>query len=285
MNRSAGTRKSSPEKIRAGASRGRGATLPVVLTIAGSDSSAGAGLQADLKTFAALGVYGASAVTCVVAEHPGRVLRVTPLPPARVAEQIAAVLEAFPVAAIKIGLLGSRGIIDAVERALAVPLAAGVLLVVDPVMTASAGGTLLARGALPALRRLIARATLVTPNRAEAGVLAGRIVTGEAALRSVALELAINLGGPHVLVKGGHGRGRQAVDWLATPRGTVRAIAAPRIPRVDPHGTGCTYASAIAANLARGLPLPRAVAQGKRFITRALKRRVKIGRYEMLRQG
>jgi len=256
-----------------------------VLTVAGSDSSGGAGLQADLKTFAALGVYGASAVTCIVAEHPGRVLRVTPLPPARVAEQIAAVLEAFPVGAIKVGMLGSRGIVQAVERALGPALDAGVPLVIDPVMAASAGGTLLESGALPALRRLLARATLVTPNRAEAGLLAGRPVLGERALRVVAIELAINLGGPHVLVKGGHGRGREAVDWLASPRGTVRAIAARRLPHVDPHGTGCTYASAIAAGLALGLPLPQAVAAGKRFITRALRRRVKIGAFEMLRQG
>jgi hydroxymethylpyrimidine/phosphomethylpyrimidine kinase len=282
MNRSAGTRKSSSGKTPA---RAAARPIPVVLTIAGSDSSGGAGLQADLKTFAALGVYGASAVTCVVAEHPGRVVRVTPLPPARVAEQIAAVLEAFPVAAIKIGLLGSRGIIQAVERAIAPALEAGVPLVVDPVMAASAGGTLLASGSLPALRRLVARATLVTPNQAEAGVLAGRTVAGERAVRAVALELAINLGGPHVLVKGGHGRGRNAIDWLASPRGTIRAISAPRLPKVDPHGTGCTYASAIAAGLARGLPLPQAVAAGKRFITRALIRRVKIGAYEMLRQG
>ncbi len=259
--------------------------MPVVLTIAGSDSSGGAGLQADLKTFAALGVYGASALTCVVAEHPGRVLRVTPLPPARVAEQITAVLEAFPVAAIKIGMLGSLGIVEAVERALVVPLQAGVPLVLDPVLAASAGGTLLARGALPALRRMIAQATLVTPNRAEAEVLAGHPVVGEPALRAVALELAINLAGPHILVKGGHGHGREAIDWLASPRGIVKALRAPRIPHIDLHGTGCTYASAIAAGLAHGLPLSQAVTQGKRFITRALRQRVKIGAYAMLRQG
>ncbi len=256
-----------------------------MLTIAGSDCSGGAGLQADLKTFAALGVHGASAVTCVVAEHPGRVLRVTPLPPARVAEQIAAVFEAFPVAAIKIGMLGSREIIAAVERAIGPALDAGVPLVLDPVMAASASGALLARGALPALTRLIARATLVTPNRAEAAILAGRSVPGEAALRLVALELAVNLSGPHVLVKGGHGRGRQAIDWLASPSGTVQAIDAPRIPHLDPHGTGCTYASAIAAHLAHGLPLAQAVAQGKRFMTHALQRHVKIGAHDMLPPG
>ena len=256
--------------------------MPVVLTIAGSDSSGGAGIQADLKTFAALGVYGASAITCVVAEHPGRVLRVTPLSPASVAEQIAAVLEAFPLAAIKIGMLGSRAIIRAVEKAIEPVVSSGVPLVIDPVRTASAGGALLARDALPALRGLMARAALITPNRAEAAWLAGRPVTNEKDLRAAALELAINLGGPHVLAKGGHLRGREAVDWLASPRGTIERVASPRIRGIDPHGTGCTYASAIAAHVALGLPLPEAIAAGKRFITRALQGRVKIGGYEML---
>jgi hydroxymethylpyrimidine/phosphomethylpyrimidine kinase len=254
----------------------------VVLTIAGSDSSGGAGIQADLKTFTALGVYGASAVTCVVAEHPGRVLRVTPLPPARVAEQIRAVLEAFPVAAIKTGMLGSRAIIEAVEKAIAPALAAGVPLIIDPVMTASAGGRLLARDALPALRRLIAQATLVTPNRDEAAWLAGRPIPDERALCAAAVELAINFAKPHVLAKGGHLRSRDAVDWLASPHGTVKRVAARRIRGVDPHGTGCTYSAAIAAGLALGLPLPEAVAAGKRFITLALRRRFEIGPYFLL---
>jgi hydroxymethylpyrimidine/phosphomethylpyrimidine kinase len=272
MNRSVRPRKTST----------RHATVPVVLTIAGSDSSGGAGIQADLKTFAALGVYGTSAITCVVAEHPGRVLRVTPLAPARVAEQIRAVLEAFPVAAIKTGMLGSRAIIDAVEKAIAPALAAGVPLVIDPVMVASAGGRLLARDALPALRRLIAQATLVTPNRAEAGWLAGRPIRDERSLRAAAVELAINFAKPHVLAKGGHLRSREAVDWLASPRGTVARIASRRIAGVDPHGTGCTYAAAIAAGLALGMPLPKAVVEGKRFLMRTLERRLKIGGWDLL---
>jgi len=272
MNRTVRPRKTST----------RGAAVPVVLTIAGSDSSGGAGIQADLKTFTALGVYGTSAVTCVVAEHPGRVLRVTALPPARVAEQIRAVLEAFPVAAIKTGMLGSRAIIEAVEKAIAPVLAAGVPLVIDPVMTASAGGRLLARDALPALRRLIAQATLVTPNRDEAAWLTGRPIPDEKALRSAAVELAIHFAKPHVLAKGGHLRTREAVDWLASPRGTVKRVAARRVPGVDPHGTGCTYSAAIAVGLAQGLPLPDAVAMGKRFIARALERRLKIGGWDLL---
>ncbi len=257
-------------------------TVPVVLTIAGSDCSGGAGLQADLKTFAALGVYGASAVTCVVAEHPGRVLRVTPLPPARVAEQICAVLEAFPVAAIKTGMLGSRAIIDAVEKAIRPALEAGVPLVIDPVMMASAGGSLLERDALPALRRLIKRATLVTPNRDEAARLSGITITDLRTMRAAALALARDFGGAHVLVKGGHLHSGEAIDLLAGPDGRVTRFASPRLRNVDPHGTGCTYSAAISAGLARGLALEEAVARGKKFITRALDRRLCLGSYEML---
>jgi hydroxymethylpyrimidine/phosphomethylpyrimidine kinase len=283
MIRTAGPRKTSSGKGLTRASSRR--TLPVVLTIAGSDSSGGAGIQADLKTFAALGVYGASAITCVVAEHPGRVLSITPLPPACVAEQIAAVVEAFPIAAIKIGMLGSRKIIAAVEKAIGPLLDVGVPLVIDPVLAASAGGQLLTRDAKPALLRLIARATLVTPNRAETAWLVGRPIRDERALRTAALELAINLAGPHVLAKGGHLRGREAVDWLASPHGTVERIAARRIRNVDPHGTGCTYASAIAAHLARGLSASQAVVSAKSFLTQALQQRVKIGTHDTLNHG
>jgi len=256
--------------------------VPVVLTIAGSDCSGGAGIQADLKTFAALGVYGASAVTCVVAEHPGRVLRITPLPPARVVEQIHAVLEAFPVAAIKTGMLGSRAIIDAVEKAILPALDAGVPLVIDPVMMASAGGSLLKNDALPALRRLIGRATLVTPNRDEAARLAGMTIDDLHTMRAAALALAEHFAGPHVLAKGGHLRSGAAIDLLASPEGKVTRFVSPRIRNIDPHGTGCTYSAAIAAGLARGLALSAAVTLGKKFITLALEQRLKIGAYEML---
>src|SRR6201996_4858767 len=128
---------------------------PVVLTIAGSDNSGGAGLQADLKTFTTLGVYGTTAVTCVVAEHPGRVLNITPIPPARVADQVRLVLEAFPVAAVKTGMLYSKEIIVAVEKAIAPALKAGVPLVMDPVMVASSGKVLLKKDAIKALRKLM----------------------------------------------------------------------------------------------------------------------------------
>jgi hydroxymethylpyrimidine/phosphomethylpyrimidine kinase len=151
--------------------------VPVVLTIAGSDNSGGAGLQADLKTFTTLGVYGTTAVTCIVAEHPGRVLNITPVPPARVADQIRLVLEAFPVAAIKTGMLYSAEIIAAVEKTLAPVLARGVPLVIDPVMVASSGKVLMKKDAIAMLRKLITSSTLVTPNRDEAALLWNQPIT------------------------------------------------------------------------------------------------------------
>jgi hydroxymethylpyrimidine/phosphomethylpyrimidine kinase len=255
---------------------------PVVLTIAGSDNSGGAGLQADLKTFTTLGVYGTSAVTCVVAEHPGRVLNITPLPPGRVADQVRLVLEAFPVGAIKTGMLHSAAIIAAVELAIAPALKAGVPLVVDPVMVASTGRPLMKPDAMAALRKFMARAAVVTPNRDEAALLWGRKISNLEELEQAARELARLLGGPAILAKGGHLRIGQAVDVLAGRDGKLRRFSTKRIPGVDPHGTGCTYSAAIAAGLARGLALPQAVALGKRFITRALKRRFEIGGYQLL---
>jgi len=257
-------------------------TVPVVLTIAGSDNSGGAGLQADLKTFTTLGVYGATAVTCVVAEHPGRVLNITPLPPGRVADQIRLVLEAFPVAAVKTGMLYSAEIISAVAEAIRPALEQGVPLVVDPVMVASSGKVLLKKDAIRALRKFIAVATVVTPNRDEAALLWGHAITNLAALTQAAFALAESFRHPHFLVKGGHLKTGQAVDVLAYPDGHTRAFGVKRLPGVDPHGTGCTYSAAIAAGLAKGLTVTESVVLGKGFITRALHRRFEIGPYQLL---
>jgi hydroxymethylpyrimidine/phosphomethylpyrimidine kinase len=254
----------------------------VVLTIAGSDNSGGAGLQADLKTFTTLGVYGTSAVTCVVAEHPGRVLNITPLPQQRVADQVRLVLEAFPVAAIKTGMLHSAEIMAAVMKAIRPALRQGVPLVVDPVMVASTGRPLMKRDAIETLRKFMALATVVTPNRDEAALLWGGKIEDLATLEKAARELARDFHGPFVLAKGGHLRTGWAVDVLAAPDGKVRRFSAKRIPGVDPHGTGCTYSAAIAAGLARGLSMPDAIALGKRFIMRALRRRFEIGPYQLL---
>jgi hydroxymethylpyrimidine/phosphomethylpyrimidine kinase len=256
--------------------------VPVVLTIAGSDNSGGAGLQADLKTFTTLGVYGTTAVTCIVAEHPGRVLNITPVPPARVADQIRLVLEAFPVAAIKTGMLFSAEIIAAVEKALEPAFAQDVPVVIDPVMVASTGKVLMKKAAIRALKEFAARATLITPNRDEAALLWGHAITDLQTLSEAALGLAQKLRGPLILAKGGHLRERLAVDVLAWPDGRVNEFAVPRIPGVDPHGTGCTYSAAITAALAKSLTVTEAVVYGKAFITRALRRRFQIGPYQLL---
>jgi len=256
--------------------------VPVVLTIAGSDNSGGAGIQADLKTFTTLGVYGTTAVTCVVAEHPGRVLNITPIPAARVADQIRLVLEAFPVAAIKTGMLYSAEIIAAVERAIAPALAQGVPLVVDPVMVSSSGTVLLQDNAIRALRKLIRFAEVVTPNRDEAALLWGKPIDGLETLDQAAIALALRFRHPYFLVKGGHLKTGQAIDVLASPEGFLQHFQAKRILGIDPHGTGCTYSAAITAGLAKGLTLTEAVVLGKTFITRALRRHFEIGGYSLL---
>jgi hydroxymethylpyrimidine/phosphomethylpyrimidine kinase len=266
-------RETSPTSLR---------TAPLVLTIAGSDNSGGAGIQADLKTFTTLGVYGTTAVTCVVAEHPGRVLNITPIPPERVADQIRLVLEAFPVAAIKTGMLFSAEIIAAVAESIMPALAQGVPLVIDPVMVASSGKVLMKKNGIKMLRRLIAHATVVTPNRDEAALLWGQPITDLKSLEASATDLAMLFRYPHFLVKGGHLKTGEAVDVLAFSDGRVQEFSAKRIPGVDPHGTGCTYSAAIAAGLAKSLTVTEAVLLGKNFITRAIRRRFEIGGYQLL---
>jgi len=277
MIRSSGQRETSPPHDLFAENRVR-----IVLTIAGSDNSGGAGLQADLKTFTALGVYGTSAVTCVVAEHPGRVLNITPIPPERVADQIRLVLEAFPVTAIKTGLLYSAEIISEVGNAIMPALRKGVPLVVDPVMVASTGTVLLKDNAIHMLRRLIRFAELVTPNRDEAALLWGHPIRTLPELERAAIALAAHFRHPYFLVKGGHLQTGRAIDVLASPEGTTREFGANRIPNIDPHGTGCTYSAAIAAGLAKGLTLSESVIMGKSFINRALHRRFEIGPYQLL---
>ena len=258
---------------------------PIALTIAGSDNSGGAGLQADAKTIAALGGYALTAVTCVVAEVPGRVSMIQPVRAAVVAEQVRLGFEAFPVAAVKTGMLYSESILEAVIDAL---LAATKkrrqkpALVVDPVMVASSGDLLLKPGAVAAYRRaLLPLATLVTPNLNELEVLSGRAVKSLAEMEAAGLELADRYQ-VAFLLKGGHLRGREAVDVLVPPGGASERFVAPFIRGADPHGTGCTYSAAIATGLARGMSLREAVGAGKQFITRAIERRHRWGRTEIL---
>lgn len=248
--------------------------LPVVLTIAGSDSSAGAGAQADLKTFQALGVYGLTAITCVVAEVPGKVTAIQPVAPEIVADQIRVLFGAFPIAAVKTGMLFSGGIIEQVCTALEQGFATmdrRPFLVVDPVMVATSGDRLLQDEAVGWYRdRLIPMADLVTPNLDEVRTLLGRPVTSLAEMRRAGDELARAFG-VSFLIKGGHLREPIATDLLFA-NGTVQEFGAPFVRDVFTHGTGCTYAAAIAAGVARGLPLAEAVGRAKIFLTSAIAR-------------
>lgn len=246
--------------------------LPVVLTIAGSDNCAGAGIQADLKTMSALGVYGVTAITCVVAEVPGKVTAIQPIEPRVVAEQIRLLFEAFPIAAIKTGMLYSREIIATVcevleeqfERAGPRPF-----LVVDPVMVATSGDPLLLPDAVALYRdRLFPLAGLITPNLDEVQTLTGCEISSMAELRAAGDRL-VTEHGTAFLLKGGHLREATATDLLLGP-GLDREFSAPFVEGVSTHGTGCTYAAAIAAGMGFGLALPEAVAQAKVFVTRAI---------------
>lgn len=255
-------------------------SLPVTLTIAGSDCSGGAGVQADLKTFTTLRTYGTSAITSIVAEHPGRVHSISPVPLSMVIDQIRLIVEAFPIAGIKTGMLYSRPIIAAVSAELR-RLAKGVPLVVDPVMVASSGAPLLKKEAVSLLQKeLLPLAALVTPNRDEAALLWGKPIRNLADLRQAGIALSDKFGVPF-LVKGGHLRGKEAIDLLCCGS-TVRVYKTAMIPGANPHGTGCTLSAAIAASLAKGMKLEQAVAAGKRFITQAVRTRLRLGSHQVL---
>jgi hydroxymethylpyrimidine/phosphomethylpyrimidine kinase len=249
------------------------AGIPVALTIAGSDCSSGAGAQADLKTFSALDVYGLTAITCVVAETPGKVQSIQAVEPEIIAEQITLLLESFPVAAVKTGMLYSGEIIRRV---------AGVLrewnerkgthlpLVVDPVMVATSGDLLLQRDAIDVYEReLFPLATVVTPNLDEAATLLGEPIHDLAAMRAAGERLVEKYGVP-MLLKGGHLGGDVAVDLFFAADGAVDQFSAPFTRGVHTHGTGCTYSAAIAAALATGASMEEAIARAKRFVSAAI---------------
>jgi hydroxymethylpyrimidine/phosphomethylpyrimidine kinase len=247
-------------------------TPPVALTIAGSDSGGGAGVQADLRTFGALGVFGTSAITAVTAQNTVEVRAVHPVPAEIVVAQVACVLDDLDVAAVKTGMLGDAGVVDAVA-ALA---DAGRLpnLVVDPVLVASSGARLAEAGAERRyLERLVPLARVVTPNLREAEVLLGERIDTLDAQREAAVALH-RLGPEVAVVTGGHAvadDGGDAVDVVATAAG-VRELRAPRVATVNTHGTGCTFASAITAGLARGADVGEAVGLAKDFVHRAVVR-------------
>ena len=246
---------------------------PVVLTIAGSDNSCGAGAQADLKTITALGCYAQTAITCVVAEIPGRVAAIQPVQPHIVAEQVRLSFEAFPVAAIKTGMLYSTAIIRAVVAELGkLPILPP--LVVDPVMAASSGDPLLKKSAIAAYENLLfPHAALITPNLDELRILSGMPCKNVEEMKAAGRSLTRKFGVPFLL-KGGHLKSRLAVDIIASESG-VEEFCADFIRGADTHGTGCTFSAAIATSLAQGLTLRESVTRAKMYITGAIAGRLR----------
>ena len=259
--------------------------LPVALTIAGSDSGGGAGVQADLKTFAALGVHGTSAIACLTAQNPKRVLAVEPSSPKMLRQQIEAVFEELKPAAVKTGMLFSakniRVVADFFGARAARPR---VPLVMDPVMVATSGARLLQPAAEKILKeKLVPLAALVTPNLDEAEILAGQKISTPEDLRCAARAIHSRYGCA-VLVKGGHLKNsREAIDVFFDGE-TELLLSAPFVRGVSTHGTGCTYSAAICAALALGHDLPHAVELGKKFITAAIANSYRIGSHFALGQ-
>jgi hydroxymethylpyrimidine/phosphomethylpyrimidine kinase len=243
-------------------------TTPIALTIAGSDSSGGAGIQADLKTFAALGVYGASAITALTAQNTKGVTGIHVVPADFLRAQIDAVFADLEVGAVKIGMVAQLASIEAIVAALKHWSPKHVVL--DPVMVATSGDRLLAPDAIEALRKqLIPLASIVTPNLPEAAALLDEpIAADEAAIEAQGKRL-LALGCPAVLIKGGHGQGSESIDYLIRAGGSV-ALKAPRVATPNTHGTGCSLSSAIAAELARGAELETAVRSAKSFVSAAI---------------
>ncbi len=247
---------------------------PIALTIAGSDPSGGAGIQADLKTFHQFGVYGEAVISLVTVQNSVRFSRVEVLAAELVMEQLAAVLEDMAPGAAKTGALGSAGVVEAVAAAAA---GFGFPLVVDPVTIGKHGGELLADAAMGAMReRLIRVAALVTPNVPEAEALTGLSIRSVDDMRRAAARLH-GMGARAVLIKGGHLEGGEAVDLLSDGAG-FREFAAVRLESRHTHGTGCTFSAAITACLARGMGLTEAVERAKRFIHEAIRTSPGLGR-------
>lgn len=249
--------------------------LPVVLSIAGSDSGGGAGVQADLRTFSALQVHGVFAVTALTAQNTQEVRHVQVASCESVREQMRAVYDDFPVAAVKTGMLASKEIVETVAASLAEMNSAP--LVVDPVLCAQSRGVLLPLDALNTLKSLLfPLATLVTPNLPEVEALLGRSVHLGMQELEIAARQLMEFGPKAVLIKGGHTGGERADDILFDGE-EFRVFSAPRVATTSTHGTGCTLSSAIAAHLARGFKLDEAVGQAKEFVTEALKSASPLG--------
>jgi hydroxymethylpyrimidine/phosphomethylpyrimidine kinase len=248
-------------------------STPKALTIAGSDSGAGAGIQADLKTFASLGVYGTSVITAITAQNTVKVSKVFELSPDLVAAQIDAVMEDIKSQALKTGMLANAAIIDVV--AAKIEQYGLKKLVVDPVMVAKSGDLLLRRDAVQALRsRLIPLAQVVTPNLLEAEELTGMKLTREREIEDAARHI-IAMGAKSVVIKGGHRKG-PAIDVFFNGK-KMQLLRSPRMRTRHTHGTGCTFSAAIAAYLAKGETITTAVSQAKRYITSAIRHGFAVG--------
>lgn len=243
-------------------------TYPVVLTIAGSDSSGGAGIQADLKTMSAIGVFGTSAITAITAQNTCEVRAIQGIDPSIVRQQIEAVLDDLPCRTVKLGMLYARPTIEAIADCLAhYPLDH---IVLDPVMVSTSGCRLIEEEAIEAVKSLLLpRATLVTPNIPETEILSGLPVTNERDMELAAQRL-FRIGCRAVLIKGGHLEGTESYDLLFTPHADPVRYTSPRVATRNTHGTGCTFSSAIASYLALGCTLPNAVAAAKHYLTQAL---------------
>jgi len=250
----------------------------IAVTIAGSDSSGGAGIQADLKTFAALGVYGASVITALTAQNTQAVSGIHDVPAAFVAAQMDAVFSDLDVGAVKIGMLSQVPTIETVAEGLNRHRAKNIVL--DPVMVATSGGRLLAADAVEVLRKLlIPRALVVTPNLPEAAALTGATAARNEREMEIQARELLALGARNVLIKGGHGGGDDSIDLLIG-QGEVVRLSAKRIATNNTHGSGCTLSSAIAAGLAKGLDLKAAARDAKTYVTAAIAGadNLKIGR-------
>jgi hydroxymethylpyrimidine/phosphomethylpyrimidine kinase len=248
--------------------------VPRALTIAGSDSGGGAGIQADLKTFVMLGCHGMSAVTALTAQNTVGVEGVQDVPPAFVRQQIEAVVNDIGVDATKTGMLSNSGVIEAVAEAIRDLEISN--LVCDPVFVSKHGDTLLQFGAVDALRDLLLPfATVITPNIPEAEGLLGRKIDTREPDEDAARDL-VALGPRWVLLKGGHLSSMDAIDLLTDGDQMIR-LEGPRIPTKHTHGTGCTLSAALTAGLAKGMSVPDAAHEAKRFVTRAIERHLEIG--------
>jgi hydroxymethylpyrimidine/phosphomethylpyrimidine kinase len=249
-------------------------TTAIAVTIAGSDSSGGAGIQADLKSFSALGVYGASVIAALTAQNTKGVTAIHDVPPDFIAAQIDAVFSDLHPGAVKIGMLGNAAAIDAVAKGLERHHAHDVVL--DPVMIATSGDKLLRDDAVDALRQLIAKARVLTPNLPEAAALLGCPVAGDEDEMRRQAEQLLALGPGAVLIKGGHGSGPESADLLLEGT-TFTRFAVPRIDTKNTHGTGCTLSSAIAAGLAKKLLLVDAVSDAKAYVSSAIAAADRLG--------